>query len=234
MKWKIVGLVMAVFCVSTAPDARAQMAVVDNSNLAQSIRQVAHAIEQIKNQVRQIEQSAQMLAANPLQMSHELRASLTDAQALLDQAEGLAFEADRLGEEIAALYPQTWEDQDLEHVLAQSDLWLAETRGSLERAMAAEARASRSIAQSNTRIERALRSSTDAQGQTGAIQASNQLLGVSAAQLAEIHALIAAQGRALQTERLERAARDARARELRARAFPEDAPRPATPARQAF
>ncbi|MBT9445585.1 MAG: DUF4141 domain-containing protein [Hyphomonadaceae bacterium] len=47
----------AVACASTlatAP-ARAQMQVIDPSNLAQNIEQAAHALEQIKNQVRELE-----------------------------------------------------------------------------------------------------------------------------------------------------------------------------------
>ena len=72
------------------------------------------------------------------------------------------------------------------------------------------------------------------EGQTGAIQASNQLLGVTASQLAEIHALLIAQGRALETERMERLAREERAREIQRRAFPTETTRSTEPARTAF
>ncbi len=146
----------------------------------------------------------------------------------------MAFEARELGEDLRTLYPETWEEFDLEDVLGQSDRWMAESRQSLERAMRAEATAARSIERTQNHINRALQSSAQSEGQTGAVQAGNQLLGIQASQLAEIHALLAAQGRALQTERMERLAREERAREIQRRAFPTDANRAAEPARSAF
>jgi P-type conjugative transfer protein TrbJ len=210
------------------------MTVIDPANLAQSIMQVANMVEQIGNQVRQIEQAAAMLQQNPLQLSPELTRSITEARALFESVEGLAFEADRLGDDLRALYPETWEAYDLEAVLGQSDRWLGESRASLERAMEAEARAARSIEGMQGRIGRAMQSSSAAEGQTGAIQASNQLLGIQASQLAEIHALLAVQGRALETERMERLAREERAEEIRRRAFPTERRQVSDPARTAF
>ena len=219
--------------LTTAPPASAQWVVIDPANLAQSITQVTHMVEQIRNQVRQVEQAAAMLRQNPLQLSPELSQSISEARALFDTAQGLAFEANRVGEDIRTLYPETWENADLEEVLAQSDQWLAQSRASVQRAMEAEARAVRAIEQTQGRVDRALASSSDAEGQTGAIQAGNQLLGIQASQLAEIQTLLVAQGRALQTERMERIARVERAREVQRRAFPTQTTAPA-PARSAF
>ena len=216
-----------------APPAQAQWVVLDPANLAQSITQVTHMVEQIRNQVRQVEQAAAMLRQNPLQLSPELSQSIAEARQLFDAAQGLAFEANRVGEDIRTLYPETWESFDLDEVLDQSDQWLAQSRASVERAMEAEARAVESIERTQGRIDRALSSSSSAEGQTGAIQASNQLLGIQASQLAEIQALLVAQGRALQTERMERIAREERAREVQRRAFPTQSTAPA-PARSAF
>jgi P-type conjugative transfer protein TrbJ len=216
-----------------APPARAQWVVIDPANLAQSILQVTNMIEQISNQVQQIEQAAAMLQQNPLQLSPELSQSISEARALFDAAQGLAFQAERVGEDIRTLYPETWENYDLDAVLGQSDQWLRESRVSVQRAMEAEARAVRSIEQSQGRIDRALSSSSSAEGQTGAIQAGNQLLGIQASQLAEIQTLLVAQGRALQTERMERIAREERAREVQRRAFPTQTTAP-QPAQSAF
>ncbi|GIK49942.1 MAG: hypothetical protein BroJett013_26390 [Alphaproteobacteria bacterium] len=227
------ALALALACVPASP-ARAQWVVIDPANLAQSVMQVANMVEQISNQVRQIEQAAAMLQQNPLQLSPELTRSITEARALFERVEGLAFEADQLGDELRALYPETWEAYDLGAVLGQSDRWLAESRAGLERAMEAEARAARSIEGMQGRIDQAMQSSSAAEGQTGAIQAGNQLLGLQAAQLAEIHALLIVQGRALETERMERIAREERAEEIRRRAFPTERRRAVDPARTAF
>lgn len=236
-QWTRVALTAALalgLALAPARPARAQLAVIDPANLAQSIMQVANMVEQISNQVRQIEQATAMLAQNPLQLSPELSQSVGEARALFESVQGVAFEADRLGAQLRDLYPETWEAFELEEILGRSDQWMRESRQALERAMAAEARAAQSIGRAQGRIDRALQSSSGAEGQTGAIQAGNQLLGVTAGQLAEIHALLVAQGRALETERMERIAREARAREIQRRAFPAEARPPLEPARSAF
>lgn len=221
-------------CVAPARDARAQIPVIDPANLAQSITQVAHMVEQLRNQVQQIEQAAAMLRQNPLQLSPELTQSIEEARALFQSVQGIAYEADQLGDQLRTLYPETWEDFELDRVLSQSDVWMNESRQSLQRAMEAEARAAQRIEQTQGHINRALQSSSGAEGQTGAIQAGNQLLGIQASQLTEIHALLIAQGRALETERMERIAREERAREIQRRAFPTQRGGDLTPARTAF
>jgi P-type conjugative transfer protein TrbJ len=208
--------------------------VYDPTNYAQNVLSAARALDQIRNQIAQIEQQAQMLARNPLQLSPELSRSIDEARALFETAEGIAFDIRRIGADLEALYPQTWEDFDLEGVLRQSDRWIAQSRASLQTAMEMEARAAQSIGQSRERIASALGSSASAEGQTSAVQAGNQLLGIQATQLTEIHALLIAQGRALEAERMERLAREERAEEIRRRAFPTTRPDAPEPARRAF
>jgi len=234
--WKslIVLLTASALTLSAPSPARAQMAVIDPTNLAQNLLQATRALQQINNQIRQIEQATAMLRQNPLQLSPELSQSVSEARALFDSARGIAFQIEGLSDSLRTLYPETWEDFDLEGVLTQSRRWEAESRASLERAMAAEARAAQSIAATRGRIDRAMQSSAGADGQTGAIQAGNQLLGIQASQLAEIHALLIAQGRALETERMERLAREDRAREIQRRAFPTQTTAVTAAARSAF
>ena len=117
--------------------------------------------------------SAHHHASQPLQLSPELSASISEARALFNSVQGIAFEARQLGEDLRTLYPETWENFNLDEVLGQSDQWMAESRRSLERAMAAEARAAASIERTQGAIDRALQSSGGAEGQTGAIQAAD-------------------------------------------------------------
>lgn len=214
--------------------SQAQIPVIDPANLAQSILQAAHMVEQISNQVAQLRNQAQMLARNPLQLSPELSRSIDEARALFETAEGIAFDIRRIGADLEALYPQTWEDFDLEGVLRQSDRWVDQSRFSLQTAMEMEARAAQSLGHSREQIANALGSSVSAEGQTSAVQAGNQLLGIQASQLTEIHALLIAQGRALEAERMERLAREERAGEIRRRAFPSTRRPAPPPARTAF
>lgn len=217
-----------------ASPAQAQRIVYDPTNYAQNVLSAARALEQIRNQIRQIEQAAAMLRQNPLQLSPELTQSIGEARALFETAQGIAFDVESLGDDLRTLYPETWEEFDLDQVLGQSDQWMRESRASLQRAMEAEANAARSIERTRGRIDRALQSSSGSEGQTGAIQAGNQLLGIQASQLAEIHALLIAQGRALETERMERLAREERGREIQRRAFPTETTETTAPARSAF
>jgi P-type conjugative transfer protein TrbJ len=223
----------AVLACAQTPLASAQITVIDPTNLAQNILQAARAIEQINNQIRQIEQQAQMLARSPLQLSPELSRSIENARAVFDAASQVSFEAGKVGDSLRELYPDTFRDFDLESVLSQSDQWMSESRVSLTRAMEAEARAAASVAGSRNAVDTALTASAGAEGQTSAAQAGNQLLGVIAAQLAETQAMLAAQGRALETERMERLAREQRAAEIMRRAFPTRG-RDVAPARSAF
>jgi P-type conjugative transfer protein TrbJ len=231
------GIVTALLALALAatPSRQARaITVIDPTNLAQNVLQATRALEQIHNQIQQIEQAAHMLAQNPLQLSPELTAEIGQARQLFTQAQGIAFDLHKVGDDLHALYPEQWANMNLGDMLSQSDRWLGEDRQSVQRAMEAEAQAAQSIEQSQSQIDRALQSSSGAEGQTGAIQASNQLLGVTASQLAQIHALLIAQGRALETERMERIAREQRAQEIQRQAFPAQSSAPYTPARSAF
>lgn len=235
VKEVLVGVLLAASAhVLMAAPARAQLAVIDPANLAQSIMQVSHMVEQVTNQIQQIEQQTRMLARNPLQMSGDLTRSLGEARSLFNVASGLAFEADRLSGEIRTLYPETYAAHSLGEVGPRSQAWLEQSRLSLERAMLAEAGAAAAVGRASGRIDQALSASAGAEGQTSATQAGNQLLGVTATQLAEIHTLLAAQGRALSVERMERVAREQRALEVQRRAFPARRPVSPAPARSAF
>ena len=232
--WRNLAASLAIAVLASAASARAQIAVIDPANLAQSVIQATHALEQIHNQIQQIDQQARMLARNPLQLSPELSESIGEARDLFNAARGIAFQVEEISDDVHNLYPDTFEDFDLGEIGARTDQWLSEDRAALERAMRAEAQAAQSIETARGRIDRAMSASADAEGQTGAVQAGNQLLGINAAQLAEIHALLVAQGRALTTERLERVAREQRAQEIQRRAFPTQSSGELAPARTAF
>jgi type IV secretion system protein TrbJ len=227
-----VGLAAAL--VWTPPAHSGGIPVIDPTNLAQNILQAARSLEQIHNQIQQIEQQAQMLAHNPLQLSPELTQSISQARQLFARAQGLSFEVEHLSDQMQTLYPDTFRDFDLGQIGARTNQWLAEDRTSLERAMQAEAQAAQAMEGTQSRIASALQSSGNAEGQTSAVQASNQLLGIQASQLAQIQALLVAQGRALSEERLERVAREQRAQEIMRRAFPTQSIASLTPARSAF
>lgn len=234
-KPRLIIIACALALALTSTPARAQWVVIDPANLAQSVMQVTHMISQINNQIEQIRQQTQMLKGLGLDLSPELSASIRGARDLLRQAEGLRQNAETIAGDLRELYPEDTADFDIDRLLGQSDRWLAESRNSVEALMAVSASASSNgLGEADAAMRRALEASASAEGQTSAEQATAQAIGVLSAQVAQLQALQAAQARALATERLERIAREERARELRRRAFPTDADRSAQPATPRF
>ncbi|MFN7056470.1 hypothetical protein [Hyphomonas sp.] len=217
-----------------APPAAAQIVVHDPANHAENLMAAARMLEQIRHQIAALEQQARMVSRSGFQLSPELGQAIAEAETLLRRGEGLSHDIARIGAEIEALYPETWEAHDLEGLLGQSVRWREESRRSLSRAMAMQARSATRLGQTQGQLVAALAASEGAEGQTSAAQAGNQILGLGAAQLAGIEALMIAEGRALQAERMERLAREARAEEIRIRAFPPTRPDGGPPARRAF
>ena len=215
--------------------ARAQWVVIDPANLAQSITQVTHMISQINNQIEQIRQQAQMLESLGLEMSPELSASIGQVRNLLREAEGLQQNAETIADDMRELYPEDVSNFDLDRMLSQSDRWLDESRDSVEALMTVSASASSDgLEDADNAMSRALRASSNAQGQTSAEQATAQAIGVLSSQIAQLQALQAAQARALASARLEQIAREERAREVRRQAFPTEVSNDAPAAQPRF
>lgn len=217
----------------TAPAFAQGMVVHDPANVRQNILQAARGLEQVRNQMRQIENDVRMLASLDLQLAPEVSDTIAAARDLFDQAQAIRYNLETTADDVRALYPEDYRDLGFDQVLAQSDRWLTESEASLTRLVEQQARAAQTLNRTQGAVETALMASGGAQGQTSAIQASNQLLGVLSAQLADIQALQIAQSRALAEERLEQAARERRASELRRRAFPQERTT-APPARPRF
>lgn len=217
----------AVLCVCVtgallAQPAEAQRIVYDPTNHAENLLQAARALEQINNQLSSLANEARMLKALDLQLSPELSRSIGAARHLLEQARGIRQNLDTISADMAALYPEDLRGLDLDSLLLQSDRWVEQSRASVETLMEASAASTGQLGEAQSAMDRALNASANAEGQTGAIQASAQALGVLSAQIAQLQQLQAAQARALASERLEQIAREQRARELRRRAFPTD------------
>lgn len=229
------ALAVAMAPTGAAPLAMAQgLVVYDPSNVAQNALQAARALQQVNNQITQIEQQVRMLRSLDLQLAPEVTQTISAARELFGQAQAIRYNLGAIAADIRTLYPDDYRSLGLDDMLRRSDAWVAESRLSVERLMAQQARAAQGLNRTESQINRALTASGAADGQTSAIQASNQMLGVLSAQLAEMQALQIAQSRALAAERLERAAREERAKEIQRRAFPTGRPTPPPSARTAF
>ena len=208
--------------------------VYDPTNYVQNALQAARALEQVNNQITSLANEARMLSQLHVQLAPDFAQSIQAAQQLLQQAQGIRQNLNTIVTEMRQVYPNDMSRLDLNSLLSQSDRWVNESRHSIETLMQAGAQSTQSLGETQNHISSALTASAGAEGQTSAIQASTQAMGVLSEQLAQIQALQTAEARALGAERLEQIAREQRASEVERHAFPTTNPSDAPPAQPRF
>ena len=201
--------------------AVAQVAVYDPTNYAQNVLQAARALEQVNNQIQSLQNEATMmanqarnLASLPTSSLAALQGQVSRTQALLGQAQALAFDVDQIEDAFRGRYgaaSMTATERDL---VARADARWSTSVGAFEDALKVQAGVVGGLDTSRVEMERLVSASQTSTGALQAAQAGNQLLALQAAQLSELSALIAAQGRAQALEAADRAAAhaDAQAR----------------------
>ena len=197
-----VSLLRARRCRS-APGARREI-VYDPTNYAQNVLQAARALEQINNQITSLQNQAQMLlnqarnlASLPYSSLQQLQQSIQRTQQLLGQAQHIAYDVQQIDQRVPTTYgaastsaPDHAARRRCTPALAELGRRLSRTRCGCRPA---------SSATSTPTAPRCRRWSTSSQSATGALQAAqagNQLLALQTQQLADLTAVVAAQGRA--------------------------------------
>ena len=209
---------LGIAAVSTP--AHAQMIVKDPTNYAQNVMQAARALEQINNQIASLQNEAQSLlnqARNltslPLNQLHELQGQFRRTQQLLGEAQRLAYDVQSIDRAFAQNYRGTnLSGSDRQLVADAQSRWQTSV-AALEDALKVQAGVVGNIDGSRTSVERLVTASQSATGALQAAQAGNQLVALQSQQLADLTALMAAQGRAQALDMAERAAAKAQARE---------------------
>jgi type IV secretion system protein TrbJ len=193
----------AVFALAARP-ASAQMLVYDPSNYVQNVLQAARALQQINNQIMGLQNQTQMLlnqAKNltglPYSSLQAIEQSLTQTQQLLNQAQRLAYDVNQIDQTFQRLYPQTYSGSTPSQQLtsdAQSR-WQNALAG-YQDALRVQAGVVQGLDATRTQTTGLIASSQSAVGILQAAQAGNQLVALQTRQLADLTALVAAQGRA--------------------------------------
>jgi len=201
--------------------AFAQMAVYDPSNYAQNVIQAARALQSVNNQIQSLQNEATMmlnqarnLASLPTSSLAQLQSQVSRTQALLGEAQALAFDVNQIETAFKGRYgaaAMTATERDL---VARADARWSTSIGAFEDALKVQAGVVGGLETSRVEMERLVSASQTSTGALQAAQAGNQLLALQAAQLSELSALLAAQGRAQALEAADRAAAhaDAQAR----------------------
>ncbi|MBA4747476.1 MAG: P-type conjugative transfer protein TrbJ [Sphingopyxis sp.] len=216
----------ALFCVGvtavvpTVAQAQLGGIVHDPRNYAQNIMTAARTLEQINNQIRQLQNQATSLvneARNlqslPLTVIEPLQVQIRQTQALLGQAQRVAYDVRQIEREFQSNYRSLSMTGPQRMLVQGAEARWQNSVGAFEDAMRVQAGAVDNIEGSRQSIDRLVSASQSATGALQAAQAGNQLLAVQAQQLADLTATVAALGRAQSLDAAQRAAAQAQARE---------------------
>ena len=226
MKACLTSVALAAILLSglMAPPASAQLfgggIVYDPSNHAENILQAARALQQIDNQVRQltheidmIEKMARDLETLPVEVARGIIADrIRRIKELMREADGIGYGAEAVERNYEDLYPETYGETPPANVVLVEDArarW-QQSRLAHKHTLLMVAETVRDTEQDADALTGLVEESQTAIGNLQALQAGNQIKALSAQQLMQMEALLAAHYRAEALDRareLEEAAR---------------------------
>lgn len=219
MKHLLVMVCLSLCLWSTSFTVRAAIAVVDFSNLSQSITQVTHAATQIQNQIQQISQMAQTLQTLGGSEYGEISAGLTQQvqtmQSTLGNLTQISQSMNTIQSEFDTLFPDqaAWDSYDFSDMGDQLNAWSQEVDNAAIEALKAQAVTQRA-ALNVQRMNALLTAGQAAEGEVRQLQLLNQSMGILSMQMNDTLQLLAANGRvqALQAAQQQKAREAARER----------------------
>jgi P-type conjugative transfer protein TrbJ len=198
--------------------------VFDPSNYAQNVLTAARSLQQITNQITSLQNQAQSLinqarnlASLPYSALQQLQQSVQRTQSLLSQAQNIAYDVQTIDRAFQLKYGSTAMSANDAQLIADARSRWQNTVGGLQDAMRVQAGVVGNIDTNRTQMSALIGQSQGATGALQAAQAGNQLLALQAQQLADLTALIAANGRAQALQSAEQAAAAAQGQEQRRR-----------------
>ena len=200
-----VGAVLALTLLAPPPAAHAQMAVIDLKAIAQAESQVQNQLSAINNQLVQIQRlesqlsnQALMLQKMETDVTGPILSIETQATQILQNAQGIGYGAQNVAQTFANLYPSTMPGASLQTTQASLATWRTNNTAAIQAALQAQNQIVQSQGTVTTQVQTAVAASQGASGQTGAIQAGNQLLAAATKQLTDLQNLLITQSRAQQ------------------------------------
>lgn len=186
----------------TASPARA-LVVYDPTNYASNVLQAARALQQINNQIRSLQNEAtallndtKNLASLPFSSLSALQQQVRQTQSLLGQAQRLAYDVTQVEQAFSTRYGSiSAASTDAQLMEGARERWATSVEA-FEHTLKVQAGVVGNIEGSRTAMSDLLSASQSASGALQAAQAGNQLVALQSQQLADIAALLAAQGRA--------------------------------------
>ncbi|EQB33558.1 type IV secretion system protein [Sphingobium ummariense] len=231
MKSRAFAAVLALGAITTtaltpiAP-AYAAMPVIDVKALAQMVKQVKAATDQVTALKSQLQAQTRMLNKITTDISPDLSEIINDATSIMRDANGIGYNAKNLTSQMDQIYPRDLLGSSWDQIQTHQQDWEARSRDTRREAMEAQNAIAMSQGRTQDSVSRAVRASQGADGQTAAIQATNQLLAALSTQLTGLQTLLITQMRAAETANAQRSAEQAAAKALHRKTFGAPATQP--------
>ena len=212
--------------ITAATPAHAQFSgiVYDPTNYAQNVLTAARSLQQINNQIQQIQQQAtslvneaRNLTSLPFSSLQQLQQQVQRTQQLLGEAQRIAYDVQNVQQAFNGRYKGAALTGTHAQMVANANARWEDSVGAFEDALRVQAGVVGNIDGARTTMDSLVSSSQSATGALQAAQAGNQLLALQSQQIADLTALLAAQGRAQALDSARHAAAGEEGRERRRR-----------------
>jgi len=211
----------AALALLAAPPASAQITVYDPTNYSQNLLSAARALQQINNQITSLQNEAAMLINQARDLTSLPTSTLSQIQQSMDRTRQLIGEARQIAynaQDIDRVFDQRYPAGSLAGTSHGQMVGNAEDRwrdavASFQDALRTQAGVVTNLTDTRRELDTLVGASQDATGALQAAQAGNQLVALQTRQIADLTALLAAQGRATAIESARAAADEAQARE---------------------
>jgi P-type conjugative transfer protein TrbJ len=222
---------MAIVPMIASAPAHAQFGgiVYDPTNYASNVLQAARALSQINNQITQIQNQAtslineaRNLASLPLSTVDTLQQQVRQTQQLLGEAQRIAYNVQDIQQAFNGRYKGSGLTGTNAQMVANANARWEDSVGAFEDALKVQAGVVGNIDGARATMDSLVSASQSATGALQAAQAGNQLLALQSQQLADLTAVVAAQGRAQALDAARQAAIEAEGRERFRRFFGRD------------
>lgn len=211
--------ITTVVIVATAQPASA-LIVYDPTNYAQNVLQAARALQQINNQIQSLQNQAtslinqgKNLTSLPFSTLPALQAQVRQTQQLLGEAQKIAFSVQDIEQAFTARYKGVSLSASDSQMVADAQQRWETSVGGFEDALKVQAGVVGNIDGARSTMNKLVSASQSATGALQAAQAGNQLLALQSQQIADLTAMMAAQGRAQSLEAARNTAAEAEGRE---------------------
>ena len=188
--------------------AHAQWIVFDPTNYVQNALTAARALQQVNNEIQGLENQATMLinqsrnlASLPYSALAQLQQSVSQTQLLLGQAQQIAYSVTAIDQAFTRTYPQAYSNAtSSQQLIADAQTRWQNSLAGFQDAMRVQAGVVQNLDSTRTQIGALISSSQNATGALQAAQSGNQLAALQTQQLADLTAVMAANGRAQSLE----------------------------------